>query len=49
MIIFNFIFIIITITAGAAGDTTTTIDPTSNWGTWEGWGTSLAWWAKEYG
>jgi len=28
---------------------TTTIDPKSNWGTWEGWGTSLAWWAKEFG
>lgn len=30
-------------------DTTTTIDPTSNWGTWEGWGVSLAWWAKAFG
>jgi galactan endo-1,6-beta-galactosidase len=26
-----------------------TIVPTSNWGTWEGWGTSLAWWAKKFG
>lgn len=32
-----------------AADTTTTINPTSNWGTWEGWGTSLAWWAKKFG
>lgn len=25
------------------------IDPKSDWGTWEGWGTSLAWWAKQFG
>ena len=30
-------------------DMTTTIDPKSNWGTWEGWGTSLAWWAQQFG
>jgi galactan endo-1,6-beta-galactosidase len=30
-------------------DTTTTINPTSDWGTWEGWGVSLAWWAKAFG
>jgi galactan endo-1,6-beta-galactosidase len=30
-------------------DVTTTIDPKSNWGTWEGWGTSLAWWAQQFG
>src|SRR5436190_1450264 len=35
--------------ARAADDATTTIDPTSDWGTWEGWGTSLAWWAKVFG
>jgi galactan endo-1,6-beta-galactosidase len=28
---------------------TVTIDPKSNWGTWEGWGTSLAGWAKQFG
>ncbi|EFQ35891.1 endo-beta-1,6-galactanase [Colletotrichum graminicola] len=33
----------------AAADTTTTIDPTSYRGTWEGWGTSLAWWAARFG
>lgn len=33
----------------AAADTTTTINASSNWGTWEGWGTSLAWWAKAFG
>ena len=26
-----------------------TIDPDSDRGTWEGWGTSLAWWAKGFG
>ncbi|KAF1942333.1 endo-beta-1,6-galactanase [Clathrospora elynae] len=30
-------------------DVTTTIDPKSNWGAWEGWGTSLAWWAQQFG
>ena len=33
--------------AGAA--TTTTIDPSLTFGVWEGWGTSLAWWANVYG
>jgi galactan endo-1,6-beta-galactosidase len=33
----------------ARADTTTTIDPDTNWGTWEGWGTSLAWWAAAFG
>ncbi|KAK6440259.1 hypothetical protein LTR95_003524 [Oleoguttula sp. CCFEE 5521] len=28
---------------------TVTIDPSFDWGTWEGWGTSLAWWAKAFG
>lgn len=30
-------------------DTTLAVDPNSNWGTWEGWGVSLAWWAKAFG
>lgn len=30
-------------------DLTTTINPKSNWGIWEGWGTSLAWWAQQFG
>ncbi|OAQ61227.1 endo-beta-1,6-galactanase [Pochonia chlamydosporia 170] len=29
-------------------DTVTTVDP-STWGVWEGWGVSLAWWAKAFG
>lgn len=32
-----------------AADETWTIDASSNWGTWEGWGVSLAWWAKAFG
>jgi galactan endo-1,6-beta-galactosidase len=35
--------------AVVAADTTTTISPSTNWGTWDGWGTSLAWWAKRFG
>lgn len=30
-------------------DVTTTVDPKTTWGTWEGWGVSLAWWAKAFG
>lgn len=33
----------------AAADETWTINAGSNWGTWEGWGVSLAWWAKAFG
>ncbi|QPH02473.1 Endo-beta-1 6-galactanase [Epichloe festucae Fl1] len=33
----------------ALADIVITIDPSSKWGTWEGWGTSLAWWAKAFG
>ncbi|MEH1124320.1 glycoside hydrolase [Micromonospora sp. CPCC 206061] len=45
--------------AGAAGgalaggtaraDATITIDPGADYGVWEGWGTSLAWWANVFG
>ena len=33
----------------AAADYTTTVNPGTSWGAWEGWGTSLCWWAKAYG
>ncbi|KUI66445.1 Endo-beta-1,6-galactanase [Cytospora mali] len=33
----------------AVADETYTINATTNWGTWEGWGVSLAWWAKAFG
>lgn len=33
----------------AAADETWTISTASNWGTWQGWGVSLAWWGKAFG
>ena len=33
----------------ASADATTVINAASNRGAWEGWGTSLAWWAKQFG
>ncbi|MED7951520.1 glycoside hydrolase [Streptomyces sp. BE303] len=33
----------------ARADFTTTVNPSHTWGTWEGWGTSLAWWANQLG
>lgn len=33
----------------AAADETWTISTSSDWGTWEGWGVSLAWWGKAFG
>jgi galactan endo-1,6-beta-galactosidase len=33
----------------AGADTTLSLDPSTTWGTWEGWGVSLAWWAKAFG
>lgn len=35
--------------AAAQADYTTTPNPASAWGTWEGWGTSLCWWGKRWG
>ncbi|TQN63928.1 Endo-beta-1,6-galactanase [Colletotrichum shisoi] len=35
--------------SAVAADTTTIIDAKSDHGTWEGWGTSLAWWARRFG
>jgi galactan endo-1,6-beta-galactosidase len=28
---------------------TTVVEPGTRWGTWEGWGTSLSWWANVFG
>lgn len=42
-------FLLATVVALAAADTTTTINPATSYGTWDGWGTSLAWWAKKFG
>ena len=33
----------------ANADQTITVDPATSYGTWEGWGTSLAWWANVFG
>src|SRR4051794_37278703 len=30
-------------------DYTTIVNPGTNWGTWQGWGSSLAWWANQFG
>lgn len=41
--------LLLTSLASTGADITVLPDPTSNWGTWEGWGVSLAWWAKAFG
>ncbi|KAG6030430.1 Endo-beta-1 6-galactanase [Claviceps citrina] len=33
----------------AVADAHTSIDPSQTYGVWEGWGVSLAWWAKAFG
>jgi galactan endo-1,6-beta-galactosidase len=33
----------------ARADYATTVNPSTNWGTWQGWGSSLAWWANQFG
>ena len=35
--------------APARADYTTAINPATTWGTWQGWGCSLAWWANAFG
>ncbi|CZT03797.1 related to Endo-beta-1,6-galactanase [Rhynchosporium agropyri] len=35
--------------APTLADQTYTVQSSTNWGIWEGWGTSLAWWGKVYG
>ncbi|MFS8202254.1 beta-1,6-galactanase [Streptomyces sp. CWNU-52B] len=36
-------------TGTARADATVAVDPATNYGRWEGWGTSLAWWANVFG
>ncbi|HEU5474650.1 MAG TPA: glycoside hydrolase [Actinophytocola sp.] len=36
-------------TGTAHADMTVVVDPTADFGRWEGWGTSLAWWANVFG
>ena len=38
-----------TIAQPALADYTTTVNPSTTWGTWQGWGSSLAWWANVFG
>lgn len=35
--------------SAAQADYSTTVNPATAWGTWQGWGTSLCWWGKAYG
>ncbi|SDE13434.1 glycoside hydrolase [Glycomyces harbinensis] len=35
--------------AAAQADYSTTVNPATDWGAWEGWGTSLCWWGKAFG
>jgi len=37
------------ISPAAKADYSTTVNPSVNWGSWEGWGCSLAWWAAIFG
>ncbi|MFB7503313.1 beta-1,6-galactanase [Streptomyces broussonetiae] len=36
-------------TGTARADATVSVNPSSTYGSWEGWGTSLAWWANVFG
>src|SRR5918995_1327759 len=36
-------------TGTAHADMTVVVDPGADYGRWEGWGTSLAWWATVFG
>ncbi|MGW2637328.1 beta-1,6-galactanase [Streptomyces sp. NPDC001348] len=36
-------------TGTARADATIAVNPSTSYGTWEGWGTSLAWWANVFG
>src|SRR5712691_8810416 len=35
--------------SAARADYSTTINPGTTWGAWEGWGASLCWWANVFG
>src|SRR5260370_5998921 len=37
------------VSSSSRADYTTTIQPGTQWGTWEGWGCSLCWWANVFG
>jgi galactan endo-1,6-beta-galactosidase len=41
--------LLISQTPTSKADYTTTIAPATTWGVWDGWGTSLCWWANVFG
>ena len=48
--VLNSIFTLLAIGAQKVNaDETTTLNPSTRWGIWEGFGVSLAWWAKAFG
>jgi galactan endo-1,6-beta-galactosidase len=40
---------ILVLTVPTFADQSFTVKSTTNWGVWQGWGTSLAWWGKVFG
>jgi galactan endo-1,6-beta-galactosidase len=40
---------VVFVACGARADYTTTINPQTTWGVWQGWGVSLCWWANVFG
>src|SRR4051794_22842883 len=40
---------VILLQASARADYSTTVRPGTTWGTWDGWGASLCWWANVFG
>lgn len=43
------LFTMIFLPAVARADYTAVVNPQTTWGTWEGWGVSLCWWANVFG
>jgi len=43
------LFCLVLLREPARGDYTARVDPGTAWGVWEGWGTSLCWWANVFG
>jgi galactan endo-1,6-beta-galactosidase len=44
-----FAFLVAGLPGAAQADYSTTINPQTTWGAWEGWGASLCWWANVFG
>jgi galactan endo-1,6-beta-galactosidase len=43
------ILLLLVISSSTYANYTTKVNPVNDWGQWEGWGTSLAWWANTFG